>query len=146
MGNTCAWCKINTDKQQKFEADGNNTGCCPLCKSYNDIGQKTIEINSMKQIYRETVRLMDEMASQFAEMLEFAEIDLDDFRENLDLPEDNPIDICFNTREIVKRLFLFHTHNSGGTSTGTLKRLLGIRRECEQFIIYEKEGEDGRNL
>ena len=50
MGNTCAWCKINTDKQQKFEADGNNTGCCPLCKSYNDIGQKTIEINSMKQI------------------------------------------------------------------------------------------------
>ena len=62
MANTCAWCKINTDKQQKFEADGNNTGCCPLCKSYNDIGQKTIEINSMKQIYRETVRLMDEMA------------------------------------------------------------------------------------
>lgn len=24
-----------------------------------------------------------------------------------------------------------------------MKRLLGIRRECEQFIIYEKEGEDG---
>lgn len=137
MENKCAWCQINVDKQQKFKADGSDTGCCPLCKSYNDIGQKTIEINSMKQIYQETVRLMGEMAGEFAEMLEFAGIDMDDLRENLDLSEDDPIDICFNTREIVRRLFLSHTHNSGGTSTGNLKRLLGVRRECEQFIIKE---------
>jgi len=93
----------------------------------------------MKQIYQEAVNLINKIVAELIEMLEFAGIDWEDFRRDLDLPEDSPIDICFSKSEIVRRLFLSHTHNSGGTSTGNLKRLLGIKGEMEQFILRKGE-------
>jgi len=49
-------------------------GCCPFCGSYNDIGQRTIEINSMRQTYQEAVNLINKIVAELIEMLEFAGI------------------------------------------------------------------------
>jgi hypothetical protein len=135
----CAWCKVDTETQPWFKSDGADNGLCPHCNSYNDSGQRTIHINSMKQIYQGAVKLMDNLVGEFREILECCGIDPDDLRNDLDLEEDDPINIGMSTREIVRTLFLARTSNSGGTSTENLKCLLGIENETEYFPVFSGE-------
>lgn len=139
MENKCAWCQINVDKQQKFMANISEGGRCQDCGSYNDRGQRNISINSMKQIYEGVIRLMDEMAGEFSELLENAGVDVKELKSNFDIAEESPLEIHFYTSQIVKALFLSHTSNSGGTSTSNLMNLLGIKDYSVFFEIGESE-------
>jgi arginyl-tRNA synthetase len=142
MESKCAWCQIDTEKQMRFSAENNDPGCCPICKCYNDIGQKNISINSMRQIYQGCIELMDYMVSEFAEILEMLGIDYSDFGNRFDLNENEPMEIGVSTSAIVKKLFLSHTTNSGGTSTGNLKKILGVKNETERFVLIKSDGEE----
>jgi hypothetical protein len=139
MNNKCAWCKVDTETQPWFNTDNEENGYCPHCNSYNDSGQRTIHINSMKQIYQGAVKLMDDMVADFREIMENCGIDPDDLRADMDLPEDDPINIGVSTSQIVRELFLSHTRNSGGTSTGNLKDLLKIEDETEYFSLFPRK-------
>lgn len=139
MENKCAWCQIDVDKQQKFTADIFEGGCCKNCGSHNDRGQRTISINSMKQIYEGATLLMNKMAWEFSELLEIADIDIRELKAVLDIEEEEPLEISFYAQEIVRMLFLSHTRNAGGTSTGNLMNLLGIDDNSVSFEIGENE-------
>jgi hypothetical protein len=139
MNNKCAWCKVDTETQPWFNADNEEDGCCPHCNSYNDSGQRTIHINSMKQIYHGAVKLMDDLVADFREIMESCGIDPDDLRMDMDLPEGDPINIRVSTSQIVRDLFLSYTRNSGGTSIGNLKGLLEIEDEIEYFSLFQQE-------
>jgi hypothetical protein len=139
MESKCAWCQIDTEKQMRFSAENNASGCCPICKCYNDIGQKNISINSMRQIYQGCIGLMDYMASEFSDILESLGIDHSDFENCFDLGKSEPMEIGVSTSAIVKKLFLSHTTNSGGTSAGNLKKILGVKKEMERFTLLEDE-------
>jgi hypothetical protein len=122
----------------KFTVENNDNGCCPICKCYNDIGQENISINSMRQIYQGCIELMDYMASEFTTILENLDIDHSDFEKYFDLGEDEPMEIGVSTSAIVRKLFLSRTTNSGGTSTGNLKKILGVKNETERFVLLEE--------
>jgi hypothetical protein len=92
----------------------------------------------MKQIYQGCVELMDYMASEFREILEMLDIDHSDFEYQFDLKKDEPMEIGVSTSAIVRKLFLSHTTNSGGTSTGNLKEILCVNNETERFILLDE--------
>jgi hypothetical protein len=139
----CAWCKIDTNKQPMFTSDYDAHGKCKYCNSYNDAGQQTIHFNSMRQIYSGAVELIDYICGEFKQMLDYAGVDLDGLKRDLDMPEDEPITIRVQTNAIVRELFLSHTHNSGGTSTGNLKNRLGIMHGNECFLLEDEDDYEG---
>jgi hypothetical protein len=122
----------------KFTVENNDNGCCPICKCYNDIGQENISINSMRQIYQGCIELMDYMACEFSDILENLGIDHSDFENCFDLGSSEPMEICVSASAIVRKLFLSHTTNAGGTSTGNLKKILGVNNEMERFVLLEE--------
>jgi hypothetical protein len=138
MESKCAWCQIDTKSQPRYAADGKGEECCPICKCYNDAGQSNISLNSMRQIYQGCIEIMDYMTSEFREILEAFDIDHGDFENYFDLKKDEPMEIGISTSAIVRKLFLSHTHNAGGTSTGNLKKILGVNNETERFILLEE--------
>lgn len=142
MKNKCAWCQINVDEQQRFTADISDVGHCRNCGSYNDRGQRSISINSMKQIYEGAILLMNKMAGEFSELLEIADVDIRELKAVLDIEEGEPLEISFYASEIVRTLFLSHTRNAGGTSTGNLMNLLGVKENDVSFAIGESGEEE----
>lgn len=136
MKNKCAWCKIDVNKQQKFKADMIPEGKCSECGSWNDIGQQTITVNSVKQIYEGCLKLMQYVAETCGEILEAADIDFDEIKETLDMDKNKPLSIDVGTWQIVKMLFLIRG-SSGGTSTGNLTHLLDLKKESVSFLLEE---------
>lgn len=142
MNDKCAWCKVNVNERQRFVADSITDRKCSKCGAWNDIGQKVIYINSMKQMYEGCLKLMQEIISICGEILETAEIDFDDIKETLDMDKDKPLSVDIGTYEIVRQLFLSHG-SCGGTSIGNMKHLLKIDDESINFCIEDKEDKNG---
>lgn len=136
MEQQCAWCKIDVNTKSQFKADNLPDGKCSECGTWNDIGQQTITINSMKQMYEGCLKLMQYVAETCGEILEAADIDFDDLKETLDMDKNEPLSIDVGTWQIVKMLFLMHG-SSGGTSTGNLTHLLGLKKESVSFLLEE---------
>lgn len=136
MEQQCAWCKIDVNMKQKFKADKLPDGKCSECGSWNDIGQRVITVNSMKQMYQGCLNLMQYVVETCGDILRAADIDFDDIKETLDMDKSQPLSIDVGTWQIVKMLFLMHG-SSGGTSTGNLTHLLGLKKESVSFLLEE---------
>lgn len=155
MHNKCAWCEIDVDKQPKFKASNLPDGECSECGAWNDIGQQVITVNSMKQMYKGCLKLMQYVVETCRDILRAADIDFDEIKETLDMDRSEPLSIEVGTWQIVKMLFLIHG-SSGGTSTENMTHLLGLEKESESFFLeknymcmniecpYHKDDEDCR--
>jgi hypothetical protein len=142
MENKCAWCQIDTEKQMKFTAENNSNGCCPICHCCNDVGQKNISINSMRQIYKGALELMESMVAEFDEILNVLGVTQEDIETNFDLVEGEKLEFCRYTKSIVRTLFLSETSNAGGTSAGNLTKILGIKNHIKRFVLLENEDDE----
>lgn len=92
-----------------------------------------IESHSEEQILKGCISLIDEMVGQFREYLDFIDHE-PEFEE-----EKQPFHMSYF--HIVNRLFLWHTHHSGGTSTRAKCHELGIDDSSEdvEFYLWEDE-------
>lgn len=92
-----------------------------------------IESHSEEQILKGCISLIDEMVGQFREYLDFIDHE-PEFEE-----EKQPFHMSYF--HIVNRLFLWHTHHSGGTSTRAKCHELGIDDSSKnvEFYIWEDE-------
>lgn len=138
MEHKCAWCQVDVDKQQKFKAEELVEGKCEACGSWNDIGQRVITVNSMKQMYQGCLNLMQYVAETCGEILRAADVDIDEIKKTLDMGANTPLSIEIGNWQIVKMLFLMHG-SSGGTSTGNLTHLLGLKKDSVSFPLEEME-------
>lgn len=91
--------------------------------------------HSEEQILKGCISLIDEMVGNFREYLEFIghEPEFDE--------EKQPFTMSYF--HIVNRLFLWHTHHSGGTSTRAKCHELGIDDSSRrvEFYIWDDEEE-----
>ena len=94
-----------------------------------------IESQNEEQILEGCIALIDEMVGYFREYLDYIGHE-PEFEE-----EKQPIGMTYF--HIVKRLFLWHTRHSGGTSTRAKCRELGIDDSSEtvEFDVWEKDEE-----
>lgn len=95
-------------------------------------GEYTIPTHSERQIYEGCISLMQGLVEDFQEWLEMQEIEVDDESR-----------FCVNKypTEIVKRLFLWNTRHSGGTSSRAKCRELGIE-DCTRSIVFDVKEEE----
>jgi len=147
----CAWCKIDTKKQLHVKPDElpedtsrkypYRVSKCPTCGGLRDPGQMDISINSMRQIYDGCVSLINELVGYFDEAMSYAKVSGDDLADFLgcDHQDNGGVTINISVYDIARELFLSHTENSGGTSTGILLRKLGIDKDYEEFTFGENE-------
>ena len=96
-----------------------------------------IESHSEKQILEGCISLIQEMVDGFREYLDYIGHDEPEYEE-----EKQPF--CMSYFHIVKRLFLWHTLHSGGTSTIAKCHELGIDdSSCNvKFYLWEDEEEE----
>lgn len=96
-------------------------------------GFYTIHTHSERQIYEGCISLMQGLVEDFQEWLEMQEIEVDDESR-----------FCVNKypTEIVKRLFLWNTRHSGGTSSRAKCRELGIEDYTRSIVFDVKEDEE----
>jgi hypothetical protein len=135
--NNCAWCQIDTNKQTKYSIEEVENGICPSCGSYNDAGQKNISINSMKQTYEGTLRLLQDIVNRFNDILMSLGVSHKDFEEAWDVESSEEVSLTIANSQIVRELFLSSTPNAGGTSTGNLLDLLGIKEDDVNFPLSD---------
>lgn len=136
MDHKCAWCKVDVNKQEQLKADILPDGKCNACGSWNDVGQQVITMNSMKQMYQGCLNLMQCVVETCGDMLKASDIDFDDIKETLDMDKSKPLSIEVGNWQIVKMLFLIHG-SSGGTSTGNMTHLLGLKKDGVSFFLEE---------
>lgn len=89
--------------------------------------------HSEKDIYEGCIALMQELTDRFKEWLEWQDIEMD---------REEAFCTTFYPTEIVRRLFLWHTKHSGGTSCRMKLNELGVDDETIQFDVYDEGEED----
>lgn len=99
--------------------------------------ERKLEKHTDQQIYEGCIYLMQEMVNYFREYLEYIGIDIDE------IDEDERFSVSIPNTDIVRRLFLAHTRNSGGTSTRELCRLIGI--DSGEYVKFEFGKDDEPN-
>lgn len=92
-----------------------------------------MEKHTDRQIYDGCIYLMQKMVDYFQEYLEYLGYDLDK------LDEDERFAVGISNMEIVRTLFLNHTHNAGGTSTRELCEQIGVDAYKQVKFQFERE-------
>lgn len=100
--------------------------------AYWRAGDYTIPVQSEVEIYKECVNLMHGLVEEFGEWLDW---------QGIEVSEEERFRIHMHPTEIVNRLFLYHTHHSGGTSTRAKCHELGIE-DCTRSIVFSVENDE----
>ena len=90
--------------------------------------------HSEKHILEGCIALMTELTDSFAEWLEW---------QGIEVPEEERFCHRFYYTEIVERLFLWHTHHSGGTSQRMKCEELGVSGTIDFDVKGVEFDEDG---
>lgn len=98
-------------------------------------GYYTIQSQSERQILDACIQLMEGLVADFKEYCDYMGWKADP--EN----EEERFTVPITYREIVNRLFLWHTNHSGGTSTEAKCRELGIE-DGSKRVLFRFEGEE----
>lgn len=94
-----------------------------------------MEKHTDRQIYDGCIHLMQKMVDYFKEYLEYLGYDLDK------LDEDDRFAVGISNMEIVRRLFLSHTRNSGGCSTRDFCGKIGLDETERVKFEFERDEE-----
>lgn len=101
-----------------------------IIDKYKAAEELKMEKHTDRQIYDGCIHLIQKMVDYFQEYLEYLGID------KLDV--DERFGVCISNMEIVRRLFLSHTRNSGGGSTRDFCEKLGV--DPYKIVKFEFEG------
>lgn len=137
-GNYLSWAKL--DYENYRETDSSFDKKMPFHKFLQDFryGHTWEEEVSMtyshseEEILKGCISLMHELTGRFADYLEYIGVDPDS--------EEEIFSTRFSYGEIVKRLFLWKTTHSGGTSTGMKCSNLGV--EYGKGVTFSVESEE----
>lgn len=131
----CPYCEIKELNEVKtvFEPIQPVDGRCPDCGAYIDAGQHKVKVNSYAEIYKGALKLISGIVEQFNDILNYADIDLDDYF------DDDHLEMCITATEIVDRLFV---PNYGGTTKRNFVKAIGVVDHENTWIISKHEVEE----
>lgn len=119
-------CRLQGDTDECEKCNSNVFGSVyRIINKYKAAEELRMEKHTEKQIYDGCIHLMQKMVDYFQEYIEYLGYDLDK------LDEDERFAVEMSNMEIVRKLFLLNTRNSGGCS---------IRDFCEKLGVDPYEG------
>lgn len=133
----CPYCKIKADAKQKtvYEALETAEGHkhCPDCGASLDRGQQLVEVNGYSDIYKGCLRLIGEVVSQYNQLLDYIDADVESYFEEGEKPS-----VRLSANKIVEELFL---PSYGGTTKANFVEALGIEEDDNEWIIQKENRE-----
>lgn len=133
----CPYCKIKADAKRKtvYKAleivEGHKH--CPDCGASLDRGQQSVEVNGYSDIYKGCLRLIGEVVSQYNQLLDYIDADVESCFEEGEKPS-----VRLNANKIVEELFL---PSYGGTTKANFVKALGIEEDDNEWIIQKENRE-----